>query len=126
MFISILLCFSLFYSLFKNFSKKYMNSIKRHFIHHSGMQKFHEPFSQGAVAQSKTYTGYRIKEPCKPAISCIVFLNAAVPQESVNDDRSASSPSRRLLASGIFYKKRLHFIPINFMILSGCAGFRHS
>ncbi len=77
--------------------------------------------ARGAVARSKTYTGYRIKGPCKPAISCIVFLNATAPQENVN-----TSPSRRLLASGIFYKKRLHFIPINFMILSGCAGFRHS
>lgn len=125
MFISILLCFSLFYSLFKNFSKKYMNSIKRHFIHHSGMQKFHEPFSQGGGCRTKQNI-YRISYKRTMQTSYIVFLNAAVPQESVNDDRSASSPSRRLLASGIFYKKRLHFIPINFMILSGCAGFRHS
>lgn len=32
----------------------------------------------GTAARSKTYAGYRLKR-FKPAISCIVFLNAAAP-----------------------------------------------
>ena len=31
------------------------------------------------AALSKTYTRYRLKEPCERTISCIVFLNATVP-----------------------------------------------
>ena len=34
---------------------------------------------KGAVALSKIYTGYSIKERFKLAICCIIFLNATAP-----------------------------------------------